>query len=402
MSRALSSMKARRASLPLVLTPAVTALSGFLTSIAVARWYGAEGRGLYALTITAIMAIAQVTSLGLGEALAIDVARHGGPVHPRRWLLLVWAGCLIVAAAVLAAGTSTVWVVLGAATTTAFLQGTTFALASGRSLHWAAAQLVQPLLLLAVVVCSFVRHVPLDWLLATYALAPAVGAAIVLPAVPSRGGPHGSSSSRRIFTVGIQRQLTVTAMQLVRRVDVLSLGAVAALTVIGPYAIALSLIDLSLVLPWVLSGAVLRDELAGANIGKGRVALRMATFVLPFLLGTVALGWWLIPLIWGEDFRIGYWYVLAMAPGALALGAARGLLSWRMGRNEQAMVAKRFLIALLPAAALIFVSARMGGPFGAAGASSLVFFSLFLCAWIEKLPGRRAGAPEATAREETP
>lgn len=382
LARLASTAGVGRHSSALILATLLTAGSGFVSNVIIAREFGPAGRGYYAVAIASIMAVAQVASLGLGEALAVHLAKHGGPPSPRIWMIALWSFIITMGAVAIGIHANSWIVIIGVATSTCFLQGTTFVLAFGASRTWIIAQLIQPFGVLSASLAALFMDVSIQSILLVYATSPLLGCLVCVYALPPSGsGNHGYRvASKRIFILGFQRQLTVTALALIRSVDVLALGYFASLQEVGPYAVAISLVNLALVAPWVLSGVVLRNEIMGTPHSRKNIIIQMGGLTAGPIVAVLATGWWLIPHVWGPEFHDSYYYFVLTAPGAIALGATRGLLSWRVGRGEQGIVVRRFLVFLLPAALIVAWGAATFGAVGAAVSSSATYCVLLAAA----------------------
>ena len=312
-----------------------TASAGFATSVLVARTLRTRGawgvRGHHRLDHGSCPS----GIAGAWGRPAIDLSKRGGPARPRRWLMISGAhiGCSGVpdrSRGLPHGGDRNC-----AAVMACFLQGTTYALASGHGRRWALA----PGGSAAVRArrCSRWTRVGRGPDMAVVGLrgVPGHGRGNRPVRPPGAWRERRGATSRRILKIGPLRQLTVTALALLRRVDVLALGAFGTLAQLGPYSVANSIVDLALVLPWAAPGAALRRELQGGGTTHAATQRpRWASWVVPPLTVAVLVGWWVIPWIWGEEFRSAYLYVVLLAPGAVALGATRGLLSWRAGRGR--------------------------------------------------------------------
>ena len=374
----------RRATRNIALVPIVGAIFGFAASVLLARHFGADGRGYYAVTIALIMAFAQVASVGLGESLAIHESKSGAPSRPRLWLGLIWVLIAVAGFASCFIFPGNLLVVVGICISTCFIQGNSYALAAGHTSAWAVSQLIQPCAVMCAVVATYLTEVSIETVIAVYAISPVPACLICLAKLPSRtpGAPPLRSATRSVLKIGVQRQLTVTALSLVRRVDVLSLGAFASLAKVGSYAVAMSLVNLAVLLPWSLAGLILRDELRGGAQRRNSIVVRMSLLTLLPVGATVLFGWWLIPVVWGAEFQTSYVYFLLCVPGTLALGSTRALLAWRAGRGEQTAIVRRYLVLIVPTSLVIAFAALAFNAVGAAIGSSIAFILFAIAAYV--------------------
>lgn len=386
-----ASSKAVRSSLLLALVPISGSSSGLVTSILVARLYGAEGRGEYAILIALTMTIAQITSMGLGEALAVHLVRYGGPSRPRAWIATLWMTILTISGLIAILFPHHWTLLVGIGVASGFLQGSSFLLVFGAERRWVLAQLIQPLSVLGAASAAGFFDLSVGVVLGVYAISPAFAMLVCLPRIPRTGS--GTAGNRTIaiqlLTMGFHRQINVTALAVLRRFDVIALGIFATTLDVGKYAIAMSLIDQALLVPWLLSGRIIRAGLSDSSPSlRNTLRNTLALMAIPILI-VAAVGWWAIPLVWGPEFETSYWYFLCAVPGALACGAARALSSLHMARDSQGEVAK-ITVWLFPLLlAFIGIGAAMFGPYGVAATWGLGYILLATVSLRIALRGER-------------
>ena len=378
--------------------PAASAALGLVASILIARVFGAEGRGLYAIGITWMMTIGQVLSMGLGDALAVSLRRYLAPDRPRAFIVACWAVMAAVAAALALFGAASPMIAAGSVTAGIMLQATSFTLAAGSRLKWAAALLAQPIAVVLTSVVAVGLDLGIEAVLIAYVCAPMVAGALFLSDLrpPAECEAPHPRPYLRVLRIGAQRQLTVTLAFLVRSVDILALGFFFDPKIAGIYAVARSLVNLCLLAPQAMSGFVLRAELSGRGTSKTKVLGAMSGWSLLGVLPVLALGWFLIPAVWGGDFAPAYGVFVILAVGCVATGSTRGVLAWRNARDLQATVSRRYVLLSAPLAVLIAAAAGLGDMHGAAVGSTLAAAVLLLAAWLPVRGEGHSSSPAVT------
>lgn len=323
----------------------------FATSVAVARALGPDGRGVVAVLQTDALVLAALLGLGVPWALYYYASYSCEPQPELVGFSVVHAGLL--AGAALAAAAIFGSMLAGAQEVpdgdlyliAAWLVPATFleyayvdmlrgqrrsrmanrALVSGRALGLVA------MLLLVVWLDLGVRGA-----LVALIVASGAQALITLPALLRRGVALSRSSARKVLGYGVRVQVASVSRLLSRRFDVVVLSLFAPSVVVGHYAVAQSLAELTLLVPQafgVTVGPLITGGEADRTVAQRVIRLNGTTA----LVGAVALAAaapFAVGLAFGEAFEPAVLPLLILLPGAwmFACGefvshvmAARGL-----------------------------------------------------------------------------
>lgn len=337
----------------------VTALTGFLTSIVIARVLGAHGLGVYTVALSLLLVLGAIASLGLENGIAWGVA--GGRWAPRAALrssqgvaiILGLGGMAITLVARLVfpeafAGMS-VGVTMIAAGGLPFLISWQYSrwLAVARDRY--EAFVVPPALVntLALILCAAGAALyDVDGLVIGLTLAYAFTALVALiDAIRSRppaAGPSGLEPLREAAGFGI-RANAATALQLLNfRIDLFVLSAVVTGDQLGTYATAVSVTSVMFLVPQTLSQVVFprvaaltadtsQHEQRAMVEAKSLRHVSLITLVsLPVVAIAMAIA---IPLLFGRDFDDAIGLGLILLPGCALFGIATVLSATINGRG---------------------------------------------------------------------
>jgi len=209
-----------------------------------------------------------------------------------------------------------------------------------------------------------------------------------LRASPAVGREEGSGGWQIVmravrygFPVSISNGLGVAT----RRADLLIVSAVVGATQAGPYAIALAISSMQIMLPrglaTVLLPRVARD--APARSRSSDVFARSSRHAVIVSCGTgvaVAAAAPLIPLVYGPGFQPAVELALILVPGAVAYGIAAVLTAGLIGLGRSAFPLISALAIGPPTIVAYVVGAEAFGATGAAVASSLSYTATGLIA----------------------
>jgi O-antigen/teichoic acid export membrane protein len=337
----------------------VTALTGFLTSIVIARVLGADGLGVYTVALSLLLVLGAIASLGLENGIAWGVA--GG-----RWAPLAALRSSQAAAVVLGVVGMAVVLVARLAFPDAFAGmsvGVTMIAAGGLPFliswqysRWLAvardryeAFVVPPALVntLALILCA--AGAALDdeqglviGLTVAYALTAVAALADAVRSRPPTAGPSGVAPLREATGFGI-RANAATALQLLNfRIDLFVLSAVVTGDDLGTYATAVSVTSVMFLVPQTLSQVVFprvaaltadtsQHEQRAVVEAKSLRHVSLITLVsLPVVAIAMAIA---IPLFFGRDFDDAIVLGLILLPGCALFGIATVLSATINGRG---------------------------------------------------------------------
>jgi O-antigen/teichoic acid export membrane protein len=323
-------------------------VAGFMTSIAVARALGAEGRGEYYVPVTAAAICLAIVSLGIESANVVSLAERGRSLSQ------------------LSANSSLMALAIGPFAVAALLAA--FLLFSSELFR--GVELPQYLIVVATV--PFSLH--MLWLanifllghqlrrsqvaLSVGALLQLVGAyallsfgllgvtevlALYAVSVLAPWGLHvrwaGAFTSvrpaidgqvaREILGVGLKMHPGLVFSYLLLRIDIFFVSAYLGTAEVGIYSLAVLFAELTWLLTNPLVQAAIPFQAATESSESAPLAFKAARFNFALALlvsaGLAATLWIAIPLLYGEEFATAYSALLLLLPGILAMAAARPL-----------------------------------------------------------------------------
>ncbi|HEU4656681.1 MAG TPA: oligosaccharide flippase family protein [Capillimicrobium sp.] len=346
----------------------VTALTGFATTIVVARVLGPDGVGAYTIALSLLLILGMVASLGLENGIAWSVA--SGRWRPRdafaqSQLAAIALGAAGVGLSVLLAilapdafGGLSVGLVALAAAGLPFLISWQYARWLAVALDRYEAFVLPPALVstLALVGCGAGALVAdttgmLVGLLAAYALTAAVSVVDGLRHLRDRDrepdraadAPHGAEPLREATAFGLRANAGTALQFLNYRVDLFVLSAVVTSAELGRYSAAVSVTGVMFLAPQTLA-YVIFPRVAALSAG-GDEALEQRNMVeekslrhvslltlvsLPIVAAGMAVG---IPLLYGSEFDGAIGLGLILLPGVALFGIAAVLSATINGRG---------------------------------------------------------------------
>jgi O-antigen/teichoic acid export membrane protein len=374
----LSSGKSGYASSVLVSVVAVAGMSlmALANSIVVARVAGPEGRGLYTLAVAMGALALPIASAGLGFATTWQLGReqsYAQLLGLTRRAVLVSLALGIVAGGVALGGfelgldVAAMWALLAAAL--ALPAQVTVELARGlllgqrRAVAYNLSSAAVIAVLLGLNLSS--RYTGPEWLasdpaisgstwvlinlvLANWIIA-ALMAAKSLRQPSERPTPELARGSLRY---GMRSAMVALGDAALLRIDVLVAAPFVDLAALGIYAIA---DQISHLMAWVglLAGKMMLPEAASDDAGGQRslakLALACRLIVAVTLVGAtiaIALGQWLIAVLFGPEFADAYVALLLLLPATLCKSLHALIATWLQGRGDQQPVVRASAISV--------------------------------------------------------
>jgi len=406
----------------------VTALTGFLTSIAVARILGADGLGVYTVALSLLLVLGAIASLGLENGIAWGVA--GGRWAPRAALrasqgLALGLGLLGIGVVLLArlafpdafAGMS-VEVTLIAAAGLPFLISWQYSrwLAVARDRYEAFVTPPALVSVLALVLCAVGSAVDdaeglVVGLTVAYALTAAVALADAIRSRPPADGPTGVAPLKEATGFGI-RANAATALQLLNfRIDLFVLSAVVTGDDLGTYATAVSVTSVMFLVPQTLAQIVfprvatltadtsLHEQRAMVEAKSLRHVSLITLISLPVVAAAMAVA---IPLLFGRAFDDAIVLGLILLPGCALFGIASVLSATINGRGFPGYSLRAAAISTPIALVLYAVLIPTLGGTGAALASTISYACNFAvtAVYYHRATGDRVAPLLVPTREE--
>lgn len=391
--------------------------AGFFVAVLIlARALGPSGRGTIAfITVTALVS-GRIAGLGVGEASAVFAAQRTGAraVLLSNLILFTFGSALVIAAlacvgvaALDDAGPSGVGrpelavIACGAVVSALVEAGASFLLGSGRigrlALITAVGSWLYPLLLTAI------------WatvgLTVTRAAAAWIAGELVRSALLLRQSARGIGLARpslallaEAWRFGVRAWVGSLARFLNFRTDQILMGFLASEAALGIYAVAVNASEALLYLPAATATALI-PLTAGAG-SERRVeetvrAFRSVAFVTTgAVLVAAAAGPFLLPVVFGEEFRPSVEPFLWLLPGALGFAATAVFSNALMASSWPGLSSLGPLVALVVGVALDLVLIPRFGAAGAAAAASSAFLAGGVAAALAY--GRRSPFPWRT------
>jgi O-antigen/teichoic acid export membrane protein len=395
----------------------ISAAGFFVAALLIARNLGPAGRGTVAFVTVSALVIARVVKVGIGEATSVLAAQRPEARAALLSNLLAFsllcaggAGALLVGV-LLAVGAEpagldeTHLVILLAAIVAAGLVDDHFLIGCGRLREAATISAsggwlyAGALLLVLASVGLTVDSALLAW----------VGAHLVWAGVLAVVGWRAAGRAapdRRLLgqsvRFGVRAWLGSMSMLLNARVDQILLGIIASDVALGLYAVAVNGAEVLLFMPTAVATALLpavaREHGASAADRTVRTFRAASVLTAGSAVAAAAIGWFAIPLVFGEDFRGSVEPFMWLLPGALGYAAlsifsnsllaarAPGLSSTGSAVALGAGVALD--LALIPAFGASGAAAAASAAFLAGGATAMVLFKRTSgFAWREFVPG---------------
>jgi len=357
------------------------------------RALGLADRGVMVLGLTVGSIIGMAGGLGTGTALRSRLPLATGD-HARRDLLAAYTWCSI-GAAVLAPVVAITAMAGSAGFIDPALGTTPFLLtqvveawyADGRFRHGSIAAAVMSVSGLACVAVAVATARTAAVVLSAQAAGMLVVALFELGALYRAGlivlPCPGMPAVRCLVRRGLPALGLTVGMALTLRADRYLLGAVAGTAAVGVYSLAATISEVSRILPTALGQVFLRD----VSLGQGAARLsRVSGFAITaaILSGALVLagGWLLIVPAFGAEFAGARELLLILvlaevcfAPYAIS---SRGLLGGGWARTACVFGITGSIAAL----AVYAVTASLGGTFGVAVGSAIMYGALSAVSWV--------------------
>jgi O-antigen/teichoic acid export membrane protein len=399
----------------------VVGAAGFLVaSILLARVLGPAGRGTVAFVTVTALITARVVKVGLGQATVILAAERPSSRAALLSNLLAFSLLTSLAGAALVAGgmylldlqpagvEPDVLILLAGAIVAASLVDDNFLIGCGRLRPAAGISASGGWLYAAAIVVVGatagldVETALLAWIAAHLAWAALLAGVGVRTAGVSLPSPALLAGSMRFGT----RAWSGTISQFLNaRLDQILVGVIASDVTLGLYAVAVNAAEILLFLPNAVATALLPTL---ARVGRGAEAVQstLRTFRSSLVLTLVTIaaaastGWFLIPLVFGPEFRDSVAPFLWLLPGALGYAALSIFASALLASRAPGLASISRTLALGAGLALDLLLIPVFGASGAAAAASAAFLAGGATAaalyrrntgfrWAELVPKRR-------------
>lgn len=369
---------------------------GALTGVLLARWLGADGRGDYAATVAYLGFALLIFELGMGSSVVYHVSRlrqaHREYVRTAAAVLVplaALASAVAVVAGLFLFGDSPVrraaFLVLPIAVVSAFLGApASFALQSLNIVRWNLVRLVQPMAFLVLLVGA--HHVtalraPLVVLLLGITFLIQAGLAWVFY---RREAPRTGRAQRRhvrpMLRFGLLNMSSTAPNAVNARADQLVLALLVPSAALGQYAVAVSLSVLAAPLVQAFGNVAFPGVARGEDVArtiKLSIVGSLAVSVLS-LAAVLAVGPFLIPRVYGPEYRQVPSLLLILAPGAavVVVNQVLGDLLRGLGRPSKVALAEGVGVIFTVGGLLLMVPHF--GVTGAAITSTVTYLIVFV------------------------
>ncbi len=331
-------------SLELLIAQVASNTGYFAAVLIIARALGPSGRGTIAFVTVAALIVARTATLGIADASAVFAAKKPPDQRPTVLATVVMVSAIgsLTGAALLALAIATLTpagepagvdnlllaaIVAGALATAVMDSTLAFLLGCRRFRHYAAgtalAAWAYAITLVVVVLAGDldVHSAALSWV-AAHLLSALAGLAYAVATFSIRWPPL--HVLRECLAFGLRASLGTFSRFLSFRADQLIMGFLTTEAVLGVYAVAVNASEILLYVPWAAAMAFLPLSASGRLSTKEQV---LATFriLLSATLASVAVsvlvGPFLLPIVFGEDFRASVVPFLILVPGPIGYAA---------------------------------------------------------------------------------
>ncbi|ASW54500.1 oligosaccharide flippase family protein [Plantactinospora sp. KBS50] len=395
---------------------ASVAAAGF-GGVLAARALGPAPRGEYAAIMAWFGALLMIGQLGQTAATAYHVARE--PEQARDYVatsrtIMVLTGLLTIAVGLAAAPTlgrhhaEAVWgyrAVFVTCLPTFIGASYTFALLAAHLALWNLVRITQPLAYLGLLGLLYLSDrltlTTLVWTLCLTTVAQTGLAYLLCRRRGLAGGRSRPRLARPLIRYGLSQVTAAVPTTITGRLDQLVLSLVVAPAALGHYAVATSLTNLALPLVAAIGSVVYPRIAARTMSAESTTALQRravtASVVLSagLLLALAVSASWVIPVVFGPEFRGAVPLVWLLAPGTAFLACGMVCADLLRGHGRPLAVARAQAISAVAMAALLAGLLPTMGLFGAALAST-VAAGVALACMLRALPGRAAPAVPPT------
>jgi O-antigen/teichoic acid export membrane protein len=211
---------------------------------------------------------------------------------------------------------------------------------------------------------------------------------LLLPAVRPRFRERDLPMVRHALTRGLRYHVGSASFFLLSRVDILILNALAPTAAVGSYALAVTLAELARISTDALSQVALARQMESDHGDAVDLTIRTTRLGTLLALASSALiclaAPFLIPVVYGSAYAGSVPPLLGLAPGLLAFGVARSIVTFLVRLNRPLLTSAMSVAGLLLNVVLNLTMIPHFGIMGCAVASSASYIVLAVmqCAWF--------------------
>ncbi|MEV6848908.1 glycosyltransferase [Actinoplanes sp. NPDC051411] len=382
-----------------------------VTGVVISRALNPEGRGIYSVIVTIASTATVLGHLSIGQASVSFWSTDRSAIPTNSLILgpLLGAGsAVLTGAAILLVSPGAVprsaWPLLFLALASvpvavACVHLSTVVLLLGQMTAVNRSVTVSALLQCgALVALSLAGHPSPAAVIWVWVLSGAVPLLFFLPVLRPHLGRGDAGVARRMVGTGLRYQAGLVALNLLSRIDVLILNALVPGAPVGLYTLAVSVGEITHVATNALAQVVLADQAeasldraTGLTVRSVRASVIMAAGVVSAACLAAP---WLVPILYGNDFRGSVPAIFALAPGVLAISATRSVLPYLLRLDRPWLVSGTSFLALAVNVMLNLLLIPRWGIVGCALASSAGWLVLAGCqvTWFTRATGTSPAA----------
>jgi O-antigen/teichoic acid export membrane protein len=247
-----------------------------------------------------------------------------------------------------------------------------------------------------LIVLGISGQLSVAWVVIVWSTAAVVPLAMLLPALRGSGGVRDLPLARRTVGLGLRYHAGTAAYYLLLRADVFILNALEpTTTAVGLYSLAVTLAELTKLLTESVVQVMMPAQVEAGHARAAAVTaatVRMSTLLSCGSVAAMCLtAPSLIPLLYGAEFRGAGSALLALAPGLLALGAARPISTYLLRLSRPMPMSIMFATAMVLNVCLNLALIPPLGIVGASLASSIAYTALAVVqtVWFVRVTGTR-------------
>lgn len=203
--------------------------------------------------------------------------------------------------------------------------------------------------------------------------------------------------AREAGALGASYHLGMAAVFLLFRIDLFFLNSMTTPAEVGLYSLAVTIAELTYLLTDSVAQVMLPRQLEGTMETSGQITAHSVRlnfmFAFVILVGTISLGPFFIPRLFGEEFSGSMPAIIALAPGILALATMRTIGGFLIRLNRPFLISTASVLAMASNVALNLLLIPRFGIVGAGLSSSIVYalLSAFYLIWWRKTGNLKLG-----------
>jgi O-antigen/teichoic acid export membrane protein len=233
---------------------------------------------------------------------------------------------------------------------------------------------------LVLVLLTEMGHLTLGWVVVLWTVSTIAPLTIVIPSVRPRLRDHDLALARRALQMGLRYHIGNTSLFLLLRADILILNALSTTLAVGLYSVAVTLVELTRLTADSIAQVSLPQQMGADHDSAAAFTAKISRVNVLLTIGSVTLmcasAPILIPIVYGPAFAGSVAPLFGLAPGLIALGAARTISPFLLRLHRPLLISGVALIAMTVNVGLNLVLIPAWGVMGCAIASSVSYLVL--------------------------